>query len=140
MANKEKKKKGKGGAVVAGAAALLLLLGGGRYALGGGDGLLPFGGSGSAGQNSAPPTVQQEQPVQGNEAQSDGTLTIVVSQDTITVNGETTSADDLEGVLGTTYAEGVTVELKDDQAIKATYDEVVSVLERLDIPYTVTEG
>lgn len=141
MAKAENKKKnGKGGAVAAGAAALLLLLGGGRLALGGGDGLLPFG-SGDAGeQSSTPPAVQEEPVQQSGETQTDNKLSIVVRQDAITVNGQETPADELEGVLTAAYADGVTVELKDDQAIKATYDEVVSTLERLDIPYTAAEG
>ena len=67
----------------------------------------------------------------------DGVMQIVISESEITVNGTSVASGELEDFLTKNYADGVKVTVKDEGAIKATYDEVVSALNKLDISYEI---
>lgn len=69
--------------------------------------------------------------------QDDGILTITVREDRLLYEGrEVTLAQLEEHMLNDYKPETYTVELHDDHAIKAAYDEAVALLQRLSIPYT----
>ena len=70
-------------------------------------------------------------------SQDDGVLTIVVREDKLLYEDREVTLTELEENLLQNYkAETCTVELQDDHAIKAAYDEVSALLEKLSIPYT----
>ncbi len=67
--------------------------------------------------------------------QDDGVLTITVREGKLLYEGREVTLDQLEENLLKDYkADSSTVELLDDHAIKATYDEVSALLQRLSIP------
>lgn len=147
---------GKGVAFVGGAGAVLLvgalLFGGAKLGFGGGgDGILPVrGGSGQnetvqtedvpsvtqdAGQESA--LAQNEAPDQpvepAEKAEDDNILTITVREGQILYRGEIVDLDGLEQYLLEDYTQDKTVTLSDDHAIKSVYDDVQSMLHKLEI-------
>ena len=117
-----------------GAVALLAMLLGGRFGLGmggnGGEGLLPA-------QDSAPEPVQAETETEEVvQEPDDGVLTITVREDGLDYEGKSVSISELEAALLSEYKEGASVELVDDHAVKASYDEVCALLQQLSIEYT----
>ena len=68
--------------------------------------------------------------------QDDGILTITVREDKLLYEGrEVTLAQLEENLLQDYRADAFAVELLDDHAIKAAYDEVSALLQKLSIPY-----
>ncbi len=129
----EQKKKGKGAAGTAGIAALILLLAGGGYGVGRGQGMLP-----NEGDSLKPETEQVEVVEQDatEEMADDGILTVRVSENQIYFEDEPVTGAELEEALLREYSEGTPVELVDDSAIKAGYDEAAAVLDKLGIEYS----
>ena len=69
--------------------------------------------------------------------QDDGVLTITVREDKLLYEGREVDLVQLEEDLLNDYkTDASTVELQDDHAIKAVYDEVSALLQRLSIPFT----
>ena len=69
--------------------------------------------------------------------QDDGVLTILVREDKLLYEGREVTIEQLEEALLRDYKAGSsTLELKDDHAIKAAYDEVKTLLQKLSLPYT----
>ena len=157
-----KRSRRTGGKVVGGAAVLALLLAGGQCGLGigrEGGGLLTrenidtvtqvmtetFQNVVSTAAPTAAPTAEPtaeptQQPVTEivvPQPQDDGVLTITVQEDRLLYEGQAVTLAQLEQFLLNDYkADAFTVELKDDHAIKAAYDEVTALLQRLNIPFT----
>ena len=151
-----KRNRHTGGKVTAGAVILALLLAGGHFGLGigrEGGGFL----TGETFQNAAETIVENveaakevvsETADKAVEAvsevvqevvvpQDDGVLTITVQEDKLLYEGQEVSLAQLEEALLRDYkAETSTVELKDDHAIKAAYDEVTALLQKLSIPFS----
>ena len=137
-----------GGKVTAGAVVLALLLAGGHFGLGIGredGGLLTSGRLQDAvetvsqvvqsTQQTVPETAQPVQEIV--VPQDDGVLSIVVREDKLLYEGQEVTLAQLEENLLRDYkAETTTVELQDDHAIKAAYDEVHALLQKLSIPFT----
>lgn len=141
-----------GGKVAGGAVLLALLLAGGHFGLGigrEGGGLL----TGESVQNAAETVTEsvesaketltqaaetvQEVIQEVGAPQDDGVLSIAVKEDKLLYEGQEVTLVQLEEALLKDYKAGITtVELKDDHAIKATYDEVNALLSRLNIPFT----
>jgi len=140
-----------GGKVTAGAVILALLLAGGHFGLGigrEGGGLL----TGEAlettketvtetaeqVQEKAEETVEtiQEKVEQVAASQDDGVLTVTVKEDKLLYEGQEVTLAQLEENLLKDYKAETTVELKDDHAIKAAYDEVTALLQKLNIPFS----
>ena len=72
--------------------------------------------------------------------QDDSVLTISVKEDKLLYEGREVTLSQLEERLLQEYKAGSTaVELKDDHAIKAAYDEVKALLQKLSIPFTEGE-
>ena len=143
-----KRKRHTGRKVAGGTVLLALLLAGGHFGLGIGredGGLLTSGrlqGAVEAVLQTAESTPEEvpetAQPVQEIVVpQDDGVLSIVVREDKLLYEGqEVTLAQLEEGLLRDYKAETTTVELQDDHAIKAAYDEVHALLQKLSIPFT----
>ena len=154
-----KRKRHTGRKVAGGTVLLALLLAGGHFGLGIGredGGLLTSGRLQDAVETvsqtvqSAQQTVSQTvqgaqetvpetaQPVQQIVVpQDDGVLSIVVREDKLLYEGQEVTLAQLEEDLLRDYkAETTTVELQDDHAIKAAYDEVHALLQKLSIPFT----
>ena len=144
-----KRNRHTGGKVTAGAVVLALLLAGGHFGLGigrEGGGLL----TGQALETAVETVTETAQKVEekaaetvetiqekAEAAESDGTLTITVREDKLLYEGQEVTLAQLEESLLKEYkAETTTVELRDDHAIKAAYDEVNALLEKLSIPFT----
>ena len=69
--------------------------------------------------------------------QDDGILTVTVREDKLLYEGREVDLTQLEENLLKDYkADSSTVELLDDHAIKAVYDEVSALLQKLSIPFT----
>ena len=126
------------------AAVILALLGGGYFGFGGGKGVLnPSGQEGEG--SSAPQTVIEsvsdteiETPTL-TEEEKDDVLKIVITETGIQYEGSDVSVTELEEALLKDYQEGLNVTVKDDHAIKATYDEVTALLSKLNISFTEEE-
>ena len=158
-----KRSHGTGGKVALGAVVLALLLAGGHFGLGigQGGGLVSGQGEQKAAQTAeetaqadkqtaaetAPKTEEavqqapektQEDPAPAAEApQDDGVLTVTVQEDKLLYEGQEVDLARLEESLLKDYKAGTTtVELRDDHAIKAAYDEVTALLQKLSIPFT----
>ena len=154
-----KRRRHTGRKVAGGAVLIALLLAGGHFGLGIGredGGLLTSGRLQDAvetvsqtvqgAQQTVSQTVQgaQEtvpetaQPVQQIVVpQDDGVLSIVVREDKLLYEGQEVTLAQLEEDLLRDYkAETTTVEMQDDHAIKAAYDEVHALLQKLSIPFT----
>ena len=147
-----KRNRHTGGKVTAGAVILALLLAGGHFGLGigrEGGGLLT-GQALETAQEKAAETVEQvqekaqeavetvQEKVQEVAApQDDGVLTVTVKEDKLLYEGQEVTLAQLEENLLRDYkGDDTTVELKDDHAIKAAYDEVTALLQKLNIPFT----
>jgi hypothetical protein len=64
-------------------------------------------------------------------------IAIRISEEEIYVGTESyENADALKTYILSVYEEGITLSLKDDHAVKATYDEVKQMLEALGYPFT----
>jgi len=147
-----KRNRHTGGKVAGGAVLLALLLAGGHFGLGigrEGGGLLTAERVQNATQTmaenleSAKETLAetaeqvQETVTEIVVPRDDGVLTITVREDKLLYEGEETTLSALEQSLLQDYrAETTTVELRDDHAIKAAYDEVTALLEKLNIPFS----
>ncbi len=128
----EEKKKGRSAAGTAGVAALILLLAGGGYGIGRGQGMLPNEGDSLKPETDQVEIVEQEP---SDEIADDGILTVRVSENQIYFEDEPVTAAELEEALLIEYSAGIPVELVDDSAIKAGYDEAAAVLDKLGIEY-----
>lgn len=143
-----KRNRHTGSKVTAGAVLLALLLAGGHFGLGigrEGGGLLTgdsLENAQEAVQNAQQTVTETAEKAQEtlSEAlapQDDGVLTITVREDKLLYEGEDVTLTQLEENLLKDYkADATTVELKDDHAIKAAYDEVDALLRKLNIPFT----
>ena len=146
-----KRNRHTGGKVTAGAVVLALLLAGGHFGLGigrEGGGLL----TGEALQTATQTVTENAQAAKEAAVETaekvseavteavtkdDGVLTITVKEDKLLYEGKEVTLAQLEENLLKDYKAGTnTVELKDDHAIKAAYDEVNALLQKLNIPYT----
>ncbi len=146
-----KRNRHTGGKVTAGAVILALLLAGGHFGLGigrDGGGLLTGEGVQNA-KETVTETAQkaeekateivetvQEKAEEVVAPRDDGVLTVTVKEDKLLYEGEEVTLAQLEENLLKDYKAETTVELKDDHAIKAAYDEVTALLEKLNIPFT----
>ena len=143
-----KRKRHTGRKVAGGTILLALLLAGGHFGLGIGredGGLLTSGRLQDAvetvsqvvqsTQQTVPETAQPVQEIV--VPQDDGVLSIVVREDKLFYEGQEVTLAQLEEDLLRDYkAETTTVELQDDHAIKAAYDETYALLQKLSIPFT----
>ena len=147
-----KRNRHTGGKVTAGAVVLALLLAGGHFGLGigrEGGGLL----TGQALETATETVTQTAEKVQETGVETaekvqeavteavapkdDGVLTVTVKEDKLLYEGEEVTLAQLEESLLKDYKAGTnTVELVDDHAIKAAYDEVNALLQKLNIPFT----
>ena len=140
-----------GGKVTAGAVILALLLAGGHFGLGigrEGGGLLTGEALETAKetvtetaeqvQEKAEETVEtiQEKVEEAIAPRDDGVLTVTVQEDKLLYEGQEVTLAQLEENLLKDYRAETAVELKDDHAIKAAYDEVTALLQKLNIPFT----
>ncbi len=124
-----------------GTAIVFMLLAGGMYGLGGGKDLFPGKGTSAIQENTADASsVQENAPMDESEPAGSGEqiLQIIVSEDRILYNGTPVSIEELEEHLLKDYDDASELEVRDDHAIKAEYDEVQMLLERLGIQ--ATEG
>ena len=159
-----KRKRHTGGKVAGGVALLALVLAGGHFGLGIGraeGGLLTGEALQNAGETvakayesvketvtgtaeptaeptAAPTAAPTAEPVQTLVIPvDDGVLTLTVREDQLLYEGQAVDLVQLEERILKDYrADTSTVELLDDHAIKAAYDEVKALLEKLSIPYT----
>ena len=141
-----KRNRHTGGKVAGGAVLLALLLAGGHFGLGigrEGGGLLT-GEALQAVTETAQETVaetaekvqEKAEEVVTLQEQDDGVLTITVKEDKLLYEGKDVSLSQLEQNLLKEYKiDSTTVELVDDHAIKAAYDEVTALLQKLNIPF-----
>ncbi len=141
-----KRNRHTGGKVAGGAVLLALLLAGGHFGLGigrEGGGLLT-GEALQAVTETAQETVaetaekvqEKVEEVVTPQEQDDGVLTITVKEDKLLYEGKDVSLSQLEQNLLKEYKiDSTTVELVDDHAIKAAYDEVTALLQKLNIPF-----
>ena len=147
-----KRNRHTGGKVTAGAVVLALLLAGGHFGLGigrEGGGLL----TGQALETATETVTQTAEKVQETGVETaekvqeavteavapkdDGVLTVTGKEDKLLYEGEEVTLAQLEESLLKDYKAGTnTVELVDDHAIKAAYDEVNALLQKLNIPFT----
>ena len=150
-----KRNRHTGGKVTAGAVILALLLAGGHFGLGigrEGGGLLTGEALETAKetvtetaeqvQEKAEETVEtvetiQEKVEEAAAPQDDGVLTVTVKEDKLLYEGaEVTLAQLEENLLKDYRGDATAVELRDDHAIKAAYDEAAALLQKLNIPFT----
>ena len=158
-----KRNRHTGGKVTAGAVLLAILLAGGHFGLGigrEGGGILTGEALDTAKENASQAvetaketvtqtaqkaqetvseTVEQVQETvkEAVTPQDDGVLTVTVKEDKLLYEGkEVTLAELEENLLKDYKADASTVELKDDHAIKAAYDEVTALLQKLSIPFS----
>ena len=90
-------------------------------------------------QEKAQETVEtvQEKVEEAVSPQDDGVLTVTVREDKLLYEGEEVTLAQLEENLLRDYkGDDTTVELKDDHAIKAAYDEAAALLQKLNIPFS----
>ena len=141
-----KRNRHTGGKVAGGAVLLALLLAGGHFGLGigrEGGGLLTgeaFQTVTETAQETVAETAEKVQEkaeeVVTPQEQDDGVLTITVKEDKLLYEGKDVSLSQLEQNLLKEYKiDSTTVELVDDHAIKAAYDEVTALLQKLNIPF-----
>ena len=146
---KEKKKSNHTGAKV-GIAALILaaLSAGGFLGLGGGKGIGIPGIPGIDGildnssksiEASTEPEVESQdvtEPESTKDYKADAVLEVVITETGIVYEGKTVTVTELETAILSDFGNNVTVTIKDDHAIKSTYDEVTALLSKLNIPYS----
>lgn len=147
-----KRNRHTGGKVAGGALILALLLAGGHFGLGigrEGGGLLTgqaletaqetLSENAEKAQEKAAEAVEtvQEKVEEAVSPQDDGVLTVTVREDKLLYEGEEVTLAQLEENLLRDYkGDDTTVELKDDHAIKAAYDEATALLQKLNIPFS----
>lgn len=149
---RSKKKHTARNATIGGAAVLLLLLGGwfgfgngAGLGLGQGTAVLPNESAGEAtkAEQAVVEAAKETEPPQAEpsaEAESEkAPVLISVQEHKILIDGKEVTLESLEETLKSIVTDGKTVKLKDDHAIKSAYDTVVSVLEKLDIPFITGE-
>ena len=134
---KNSKKRGAGGKIAVGAVALALLGGAGYFGLGGGSGLGVF--------NRAEPVMSEVSPAQEAAATATPEMDVIelepnpseirISESEIYLAGEMVSLETLKNQLLSTHVETTIWEIKDDHAIKSTYDAVKALLNELDMPF-----
>ena len=147
MAKEAKQKKNKHTGTKVGIAAVILaaLFGGGYFALGGGAGLGIDGIFKGTNQNTEVPTKESEKIPESTEAESeknyedDTVLEIVITETGIVYEGKNVTESELETAILSDFTGNVVVTVKDDHAIKSTYDEVTALLTKLNIPYSEVE-
>ena len=110
----------------------------------------PGAGGNGEGEGSAPTIVEEAQETDSNSEPQETESTegseqsvrfdIVIREREIILNGSSVGLDELETALRENYEEGTPVEVSDDYAIKATYDDVISLLNKLDIDYLTKNG
>ena len=137
-------KKGGGGKTVAAVAVAALLLGGGGYygLTGDGMGFLPNH-EGIVMPSSADPAdpavITTAEPAEDittkHEEETEG-IAVRVYEDKIYYNGEELTLQAFEETLLKDYREGIEISLQDDHAVKASYDAVKAVLDKLNYKYT----
>ena len=141
-----KRNRHTGGKVAGGAVLLALLLAGGHFGLGigrEGGGLLTGEAFQTVTETAQETVVETAEKVQEKaeevvtpQEQNDGVLTITVKEDKLLYEGKDVSLSQLEQNLLKEYKiDSTTVELVDDHAIKAAYDEVTALLQKLNIPF-----
>ena len=139
MNKKRKKKDHTGRNVTIGAAAVLLLLAGGTYGIGGGKSLkdlLPeIGNAFLPAESSVQSASVTETPALEEQVKEEmeKVLKIVVSESRILYNETEVTIEELEEHLLRDYDDSTELHLQDDHAIKAEYDEVRALLDRLGI-------
>lgn len=134
-------------AAIGGTAGLLLLIGG-CFGLGKGMGLGPAAGlyvnenTGEAPKaeqaivETVAPEPVQETAVPTAEPEEVQPIIISVHESKILIDGKEITLDTLEETLKDVVTDGRPVRLEDDHGIKAAYDTVVTILQKLDIPFT----
>ena len=136
-----KRSGGGGKTAVAVAVAALLLGGGGYYGLSGDgmgvlpdhQGLDPF--SPQVSTEATQPEVTTEAPTE-NDQKQDSVIEITVSEGKIIYEGAEIELVAFEDAILKDYKEGMSITLKDDHAVKASYDEIKTVLDKLGYKYT----
>lgn len=142
-----KRNRHTGGKVAGGAVLLALLLAGGHFGLGigrEGGGLLTGEALQTVTETAQETVAETAEKVQEKveevvtpQEQDDGVLTITVKEDKLLYEGKDVSLSQLEQNLLKEYKiDSTTVELVDDHAIKAAYDEVTALLQKLNIPFS----
>ena len=141
-----KKKSSHTGSKVAGAAVILALLGGGGYfGLGIGNpngGLLPNNQPTQQQQETAAPTQEETTPPTTEEPTTEApteesVLTITVKESEILYQGKAVTLAALETALLSDFKDGKSIKLVDEKAIKSVYDEVESLLGKLNLPFEI---
>ncbi|MBR3036708.1 MAG: hypothetical protein IKI54_05405 [Lachnospiraceae bacterium] len=144
MANNQKNvkrdgsKKGGGGKTVAAVAIAALLLGGGGYygLSGDGMGFLPnHSGVVDPGSPDVITTAEPASDVTTKSEQDEKEISIRIQENELYYRGETVSLEAFEEKILKDYKDGMTITLQDDHAVKASYDAVKAVLDRLGYPY-----
>ena len=134
----EAKRGGGGKTVAAVAIAALLLGGGGYYGLSGdGMGILPDHGF-DPGSPDVITTAEPASDVTTTEAseKQDNVLSIRVAEEKVYYEGEEIAVTAFEEAILKDYRDGLAIKLEDDHAVKATYDQIKAVLDRLGYKYT----
>ncbi|MBP5294493.1 MAG: hypothetical protein J6Y95_02095 [Lachnospiraceae bacterium] len=141
---KQEKKKSKHTGAKVSIAALILaaLFGGGFFAFGGGEGMGIGGIFKAPDQNTEAPAEESEksaeptEPESTKDYQADTVLEVVITETGIVYEGKTVTAAELETAILSDFSGNVTVTVRDDHAIKSTYDEVTALLTKLNVPYS----
>ena len=104
------------------------------------------GSNSSSTADSESSAVIGENPSKTDETkEKEDSVVITVKESAIYVNGQEMDAKKLEEYLSATFitgssaaenAKNLSVVVKDEKAIKASYDEVIALLTKLDIPYS----
>lgn len=163
---KEKKKNHTGRNVAVGVIVALMLSTGGYFGLGPGQGMLGLtpndGGHGtgidstsSVQEDSGTSSVEEaviggESSENGKEAsgEEEGKFIITVSESKILCDGRELSVTELENLLESKFISGddaaenlanLEIVVRDDHAVKSSFDAVTALLTKLDIPYTTEE-
>lgn len=135
MEKREKKKGGAGGKVAGAALILALLSSGGYFGLGIGNpsgGLIP-------GFNQPQPqtTAAGEAATTGTtvDPEAEKTIRITVQEGKLLYNGAEMDLKTLEEKILKDYGQDKQVVLVDDHGVKAVYDSLTTLLEKLNIPF-----
>lgn len=132
MANQKKKKRHAGAKATAATAILLAALAGGSYGFQRSGWNIP----GVQNNDRKGPSIQESTVSEQAAVQDEKTLTVTVRNSEILYQGNTVTLSDLEAQLLSDYTGEKQIVLKDDHAIKATFDEVTALLAKLSLPYT----
>lgn len=141
--SRDKRSGGGGKAAAAVVLAALLLGGGGYYGISGnGMGFLPDHAgiieedTQASKQNESDTEKTEETEATTTEEKQEEAISIVVKEGTVLYQGSEIKTTAFEETLLKDYREGIKITLKDDHAVKATYDEIKAVLDRLGYTYT----